>query len=141
MTQYWSLDTAEKRRNFDEHVAMMLLAGKKPIVKFEAPESTRSHAQNNAMWLWFEMCAKAFQDAGIDLRAAIREDVEMPVTKNSFKEYIWVPLQKIMTGKRSTTEPSTTEYPEISETIIRHFAQAKGITLPAWPTRFGPGEE
>jgi hypothetical protein len=140
MPQYWSLDTAEKRRRFDEHIAMLILAGKKPVVKFEAPESTRTAAQNRALHLWFEMCAKAFQEAGIDLRAAIREDVEMPVTKNSFKEYIWVPLQRVMTGKRSTTEPSTTEYPEISETIIRHFAQVKGITLPAWPTRYGPGD-
>lgn len=136
----WDLSTADKRRKFDEHIAMLILAGKKPVVKLEASESTRSVAQNSSLWLWCELCAKAFQDAGIDLRAAIRDEVDIPVTKNSFKEYIWVPLQKVMTGKRSTTEPTTTEYPEISETIIRHFAQTKGIILPAWPTRHGPEE-
>ena len=138
MSQYWSLDTAEKRRNFDEYVTMMLLAGKKPVVRFEAPESTRSNPQNNALHLWLEMVAKCLNDAGLDMRHTIREDVDMPWTQSSVKEYLWRQLQKVITGQVSTTKPTKSQYPDISETLHRHFAQKFGVTLPPWPTYHGP---
>jgi len=140
MPQYWNLETADQRKHFNEFVMQQILRGQKPVVKFEAPESARSPAQNSALQLWCEMCAQTFRDAGIDLRHAIREEVEIPVTKESFREYIWRPLQKVMTGHESTTKPSTKEYPEISETIHRHFAETLNVELPDWPSRFGPGE-
>jgi hypothetical protein len=140
MTQYWSLDTAEKRRRFDEHIAMLILSGKKPVVKFEAPESTRSNAQNSALHLWCEMVAKCLNDAGLDMRHTIREDVDIPWSQDSVKQYLWRPLQKVLTGETSTTKPSKTQYPDISATLQRHIASKFGVTLPAWPDRFGLGD-
>ena len=137
MSQHWDLSTSDARRVFLEVVVGMVMAGKAPVVEFVDDDGARTKLQNSAMHLWFEMCAQTFNDAGIDLRHAIREEVELPVTQNSFKEYIWRPLQKVLTGEHSTTKPSRKDYPLISETIIRHYAQKHGLTLPAWPDRHG----
>lgn len=52
MSQYWSLDTEEKREFFMAHVGQMLLAGKTPWVKFEAPKQKRSIDQNSLFQKW-----------------------------------------------------------------------------------------
>ena len=88
MSQYWTLDTEDKRRRFNEHIAMLLLAGKKPVVKFEAPESTRSGAQNSALHLWCEMVAVALNDAGLDMKKTMKPEVESSLTKASVKKYL-----------------------------------------------------
>ena len=132
------LSTEAGRRVFNEIVMGMVLNGKTPVVEFV--ESRRSDAQNNALHLWCEMVANALNDAGLDMRHTIREEVEMPWTKSSVKEYLWRPLQKAMTGEESTTMPAKSQYPEISEMIARHLSARFGITLPAWPDRHGPME-
>lgn len=45
-----------------------------------------------------------------------------------------------MNNTAEVIEASKTEYPEISETMHRHFATKFGVTLPAWPDKHGPRE-
>ena len=135
MSQHWDLSTSDARRVFLEVVVGMVMAGKTPVVEFV--DSHRSPAQNSALHLWCEMVATTLNDAGLDMRHTIREEVDIPWTKSSVKEYLWRPLQKALTGDESTTKPKKTEYPDISETLQRHMATKFGVTLPAWPTRFG----
>ena len=71
---------------------MMLLAGKSPLSGLRR-RNQPNNPQNNALHLWLEMVAKCLNDAGLDMRHTIREDVDMPWTQ-SLKEYLWRPLQK-----------------------------------------------
>ena len=133
MTQYWSLDTEEKRKNFNAHVANLILAGKAPTVQFG--EKVRSEPQANAMWLWCEMCANYLNDAGLDMKAVLRTDMSIDWTKTSFMDYVWRKVEVAMTGKHSTKNLSTTDVTAIYETITRHLAESKGVTLPPFPSR------
>jgi hypothetical protein len=65
----------------------------------------------------------------------MKPEFDIPWRKYSVKEFLWRPLQVAMTGKESTTKANKLEYPEISETLTRHFAQKFGVQLPNWPTR------
>ena len=132
MPQYWTLDTEDKRKNFNAHLANMILAGKAPTVQFV--EKVRSEPQANAMWLWCEMCANYLNDAGLDMRAVLREDIPIDWSKDSFMNKVWRKVQEAM-GKHSTRDLSTTEVNAIYETITRHIAESKGVTLPPFPSR------
>lgn len=135
MSQYWDLSTVDKRRMFNEYVMQMVVAGKKPCVKFEEPLNHRTSTQNASMHLWFEMVATYLNDAGYDMRKTLRQDMDIPWSQNSVKEYLWRPVQKAVTGEESTTKPSKTDYGDIYQSLSRHFSQKFGLTLPEWPHR------
>ena len=114
----------------------MLLAGKKPVVEFVAPEvGSRTPTQNASMHKWFELVADTLNNAGLDMKRVLKPDVDIPWTKTSVKEFIWRPIQEAMFDKESTTEANKVEYGEIEEVIRRHLAQKHGVSLPPWPTR------
>ena len=140
MSRYWTLETEEQRRHFNEHIAHMLLAGKKPVVKFEEPLSHITQKQVNAEHLWFRQVAQCLQDAGLDMRQIISEDVDIPVTEHLVKENLYKPLLEVMTGKVSTMDQNTVEPSKVAEVLARHFAQKFGVSLPRWPSHGGPGD-
>lgn len=129
----FDISTESGLNHFLSSVAQARLSGKRVVV--EIVESTRTSAQNSAVHLWFEMVAAALNAAGLDMRRGVREQFSIPWTKSTVKEYLWRPLQEVMTGHESTTKAGKMEYPEISETIIRHFASEHGVHLPPWPSR------
>ena len=133
MPQYWSLDTEEKRKNFNAHVANMILAGKAPTVQFV--EKVRSEPQANAMWLWAEQCANYLNDCGLDQRAVLRDDIPISWTKTAFIDKIWRVVEAALIGKTSTKEMKKPDVSLIYETITRHIAESKGVTLPPFPSR------
>lgn len=101
----------------------------------EVISNKRSKLQNSSLHKWCRMCAEVLNDAGFDMRKTLRQDADIPWTEYSFKEFIWRPVQQVMTGEESTTQPSRSEYPKISETVVRHIAQRVGVNLPPWPCR------
>ena len=72
--------------------------------------------------------------AGFDFRRSLRADIDVPWNAALIKEYIWVAVQKAMTGKESTTEPTTKEYGEIYEVVSRHLSEKFGVHVP-WPNK------
>lgn len=131
MPRYWTLDTADKRKHFMEHVVAQTLAGKKVTVEFVEPK--RSQAQSNAMWLWAEQVAQFLNDAGLDQRIVLRDDAPIPWTKNAVIDQMWRPVEKAMIGSDSTRDMTKTQVSDIYETIVRHIASSQGVTLPKWP--------
>ena len=129
----FDISTESGLAHFMSMVGQMRLSGKRVVV--ELIEDARTPAQSNALHLWCELVAATLNAAGLDMRRAVREEVDIPWTKESVKRYLWKPLQEVMTGHESTTRPSKLEYPEISETITRHFASKFGVQLPVWPHR------
>ena len=97
-------------------------------------EKRRSGTQNNCLHQWLSQLAKTLNEAGLDMRAVLKPTVDIPWTKDSAKAHLWKPVQIAMTGKDSTTKPTTVEYSKIYETITRHLASKHGIEVPPWPS-------
>jgi len=97
----------------------------------------RTVAQNNALHLLFTQLAEELNEKGLDMRQLIREEVDISWTPYSVKEYLWRPLQKIITGKRSTTKLSKTQeidtiYKNLNRILIE---RTKGeVCLPPFPS-------
>lgn len=95
----------------------------------------RTLTQNRALHLFLGQLCDVLNDAGLDMRAVLKQDVELPWTVENAKEYLWRPIQEALTGKRSTTEITTVEPTVIHETLARHLGEKLGIACPPWPCR------
>lgn len=95
----------------------------------------RTLTQNRALHLFCQWLADTLNDAGYDMRKTLREDVDVPWTQTSVKEYLWRPIQLAMTEKKSTTEITTVEPTDIHAVLSRHLGQRLGIQCPEWPKR------
>ena len=137
MSQYWSFDTDEQVQRFLAHVSYMRLAGKKVRVEFinDDPKQ-RTPTQNRCLHAWLGQVAVTLTDAGLDMRAVLKHDAEIPWTPESAKEHLWRPVQKAMATTESTTELTTTDCSDICDAITRHIGQKLGVTLPPWPSYF-----
>lgn len=96
----------------------------------------RTPTQNKALHLWLQMVADTLNDAGLDMKTVLKEEVEIPWTMESAKNHLWRPIQIIMQEKESTAEADRNEYSEVYEVISRHLQQKHGISIPLWPDRF-----
>lgn len=104
-------------------------------VDIRVGERQRTMTQNKALHLWFRFLAETLNDAGLDMRTVIREDVDIPWTESAVKEYIWRPVQKALQQKESTTEANRTDYTAVREVIARHLGEKFGVQVPEWPKR------
>jgi len=99
---------------------------------------TRSPFQQAALEVWCRMVADLFNEQ--DIPRAVRSpifkkgEMEAPWSRASVKDEIWRPIQIALTEQESSTKPTTKQYVEIYEYIVRAFAE-KGIQLPQWPVR------
>ena len=93
----------------------------------------RSIAQNRALHLYCQQVADALNDAGYDVRATLKEGVEIPWSMILVKELLWKAVQKIQLGTKSTTEMTTKDIDVIYDTINRHMGEKFGINV-MWPS-------
>lgn len=95
----------------------------------------RTLTQNRALHLFLGMLADELNAGGFDMRRVLKQDVDIPWTTETCKEFLWKPLQEAMLNKSSTTEADRTEYTQVHETLSRHLGQKLGIQVPEWPKR------
>ena len=88
------------------------------------------------MHLYCGQLAEALNDAGLDMKRILDDEVDIPWTKQSVKDHLWRPIQEVMTGKSSTTEPNTVEFSDVYKVLDRHISVKHGVSV-AWPDRFG----
>lgn len=96
-------------------------------------DKRRTSQQNKAMWVYLTRLSEQLNDAGLDMRAVLKPGVDIPWTKQSAHDQLWIPIQEIMTGKASTTEMDTVEPSRIYEVLNRHIAEKFGVSIP-WPS-------
>ena len=142
MAQQWQLNSGEKIQFFVQHITSMLQSGNPATVEFiKTDPKKRTPTQNACLHQWLGQVAEVLNQGGLDMRAVLKEDAEIPWTMESAKEQLWRPIQKAMTGNESTAECVTTDYPAVCETITRHLGQKFGVVMPPWPTRYTHGED
>lgn len=96
----------------------------------------RTDQQNKAIHKYCDELAKAFNEAGLDMRKVLKPAIFIPWNKTSVKQHIWRPVQEAMVNKRSTTQLDTPEVSEVYEVLNRHLSQEFGLHIP-FPSREG----
>lgn len=93
----------------------------------------RTEAQNRSLHLYCQQVADALNDAGYDVRATLKEGIEIPWTMLLVKELLFRTIQKLQLGKNSTTELGTKDPTIVYETMNRNLGEKYGIHIP-WPS-------
>lgn len=122
MGEYWMPVTDDDRKALDGLTRVKVTT-----------ERNRTRKQNNALHKWLGELADALNDAGLDMRRVIKQEVDIPWTLHSAKEFLWRPIQQAMTGHTSTTQPSTKDYIVIQDTLIAHLSRKFGVSV-EWPS-------
>lgn len=94
----------------------------------------RTLTQNASMHLYFQHTANQLNEAGHDFRVLVDDNIDVPWSPELVKNYLWIPVQKAITGHKSTTKPKTDEYSKIYEVLNRHISGKLGIFIP-WPSK------
>jgi len=136
--QSWTVNSDFTRDQFLEHVGK-LYDQHKYVTFHWATGRQRSPKQRAALEVYCRMLGESLNDAGYDMRRVLKSEVEIPWNQETVKEYIWRPIQKLVTGDESTTQPDRDEYPEIFEVIYRHMVEKFGVVV-AWPVKREDGE-
>lgn len=93
----------------------------------------RTPQQRKALEVYCRMVADELNRNGITFTKFFREGYSVPWSQEIVKDNVWRPMQIAMTGKKSTTEAATTEYPQIYDAINLKLSE-HGIHVP-WPEK------
>ncbi len=94
-------------------------------------EEKRTIQQNKALHLYFEKVANGLNEAGLDMRKTLKPDIDIPWTKETVKEFLWRPIQKLVLNKISTTKLlKKDEIDRVYDVINRHLGEKHGFYQP-----------
>ena len=94
----------------------------------------RTFTQNAALHVYLQLLADELNDAGLDMKKTLKAEVDIPWTMQSVKDFLWRPIQKLLTEKESTTKPTTKDYIYIYEVLSRHLVDKFGVNV-SWPNK------
>lgn len=131
------IDIGQNGENLQEVIRELMVGPCKVKITHQ---KQRTPPQNNAIHQWCEDLADFFNESGLDMKAVLKPEAEIPWTKEAVKKMIWHPIQARMfpdavdkDGNPSTAKLKTDEPSQIEMAIARHFSE-KGITLPKFPS-------
>lgn len=94
-------------------------------------QSKRTDAQNASMWLFFTLLADELNNGGFSIQKVLTNyKVELDWDKNSVHDIIWVPIQKALLNKSSTTQLNKHEEITAVYEHINRFVAQMGIHIP-----------
>ena len=113
-------------------IAQILSAPVGSTVSIAEPAKRRSLTLNRSLHLWCTLAGKNLNAAGYDMKKVILPEYDISWDQKGFmvKEYLWRPVQKVITGHDSTTKPTPSQYMEIYENVNRRLP-----VHTAWPCR------
>lgn len=92
-------------------------------------DKPRTQTQNRALHLMFRQLSEQLNESGLDMKKTLKPDIDIWWNEKMVKEYIWRPLQRIITGKESSTEISTKDIDKIFEVISKNFGEKFGLEI------------
>jgi hypothetical protein len=95
-------------------------------------EKRRTTQQNRALHLFFTLLATELNQSGYDMKKLFREEIDIPWNSYNIKNFLWRPMQKAITGKRSSTQLSRQDIDRIYEPLMKTIGERTGIYVP-WP--------
>jgi len=137
MGDAWKVDSEHSKKAFLEHFEQLYAEHRHITLSWSTGKQVTSK-QKSAMHVYLRLLSEALNDAGLDMKKVLKEGVDIPWTEVSAKEHLWRPIQKAMTGKKSTKDPLRKDYVEIYETLNRLTSSKFDIYIP-WPVKTLPG--
>lgn len=92
--------------------------------------SERTLQQNKALHKYFDLLAQELNQSGFDMKRTLKEQVDIPWSGATVKEYLWKPIQDAQLMKKSTTELTTKEIDEVYDTLNRYLGEKTGVSIP-----------
>lgn len=99
-------------------------------------EGGMTATQRASIHVLFEIIARDLNDAGLDMKRVLKQEVDIPWSKTTVKEFLYRPLLTAMTTKVSTEEQTTVEPDQVYKVLCRHLADKHGFSCPPFPSRF-----
>ena len=103
------------------------------VADLKGDKSTRTELQRKAQHLYFRNLAKALNDAGWDMVAAMKvlsKDAKIPWSMHAVKERLWKKVQEATYGKTSTTKLNTDEVSPVYEALNLVTSEKLGVSVP-----------
>jgi hypothetical protein len=134
MGQKYTINSDHTLKCYVEFITNLCKAHKFVEITYTT-EKKRTDQQNKSLHVFCNLVAEALNESGHTFTVTINgKSSEIDWSMTSVKEYIWRVIQKAITGKDSSTKPTTKEYIEIQENMIRLLAERFYISR-EWPTR------
>lgn len=105
------------------------------MTKPKTEAQTRTAQQNKALHVFLRDLSEALNAAGLDMKAVLKPEVDIPWTEESVKNHLWRPIQNIITDTESTTDLETKEVSAIYDVLDRHLGQKLGVHV-EFPSEF-----
>jgi hypothetical protein len=67
-------------------------------------EKQRTIQQNRALHKYFEQVAEKLNSMGLDMRVVLKPSVDIPWSKDTVKEFLWKPIQRLQLSKSRTRD-------------------------------------
>lgn len=90
--------------------------------------------QRNASWLYMTMKAKQLNEAGLEMRKVLKPTYEIPWTKDSLHDHLWIPVQKAMFGTDSMRSLKKDQVSKVYDVIERELAEKHGLDQLPFPS-------
>lgn len=128
-------DSIEQKIKIIENINV-IIAENSGVADMEIIVNTnRTLTQNSALHLYFNIVAEALQEKGLDFAKVISIPVDMQITADIVKNFMWRPIQKAMFGIESTIKLKKTEQIEmIYDVINKKLSESFEIYIP-FPNR------
>ena len=91
-------------------------------------EKKRTVLQNRSLHKLWSLVATELNNAGLDIKEVIKADVSWSML--TVKELMWKRLQKVLIGKESTTNLTTTEVDTVYDVFNRLLGEKFSIHVP-----------
>lgn len=101
----------------------------KKVIEFKVVSQKRTDRQNRSLHLYFELVANELSSAGFELRDLVKDEIPIPITKESVKA-LWKRMQKKMYGTTSTTKLQTNQVSEIYDAMNIVISERLKIFIP-----------
>ena len=115
-------------KTYDLYVASF--EGREVEVTIKKFVKKRTDRQNRALHLWFTQLAQALNKDGFDMKAVIKEGIDIFWSPYTVKEHLWRPVQKAYLGKESTRNLDTGEIDKIFDIINKGVGEKTGVYVP-----------
>ena len=100
-----------------------VLRAKGKTIEITICDNKRTSRQFRSIWLYCSLLATDLNDAGLDIKLILKEDLEVNWNKNLIMDLYWKTIQKTLFGTDSTKDLKKSQVSEIYEELNRHMAK------------------
>ena len=131
--EFWVVNSDNALKMFVEHITNLYQEKKYVTLKWKAGK-TRTTQQNNALHVYCRLMSEKLNAEGLDMKKTLKQDAEIPWTTELVKEYLWKPIQSAVTGEKSSSDVSASDYDEIHK-HLSHLLSTKFNVYVPFPSR------